>query len=236
MKYFKWIIGLLTIAIGTPLFLEFCIFRNNFPSVLDNGEWASFLGSFLGGVVSLVGIFITIRFTQAENKKERELMYKPYIRVKKCKPTNNQVYIPISTVGTHVMDGKNCSIAIRIENVGLGPILGFEIQGFDYIRPNGEKIRPIEYVPEGFLGKEDVLELLFEFNLDIHDEDLEGLDANDTEKLIPFMEYGGELKFKLVGCDLCETSYEKDVRIRISSQICGDQNGKLKYVPEAHLV
>ena len=80
MKNIKWFIAFIGIAFGVPLFLEFFIFRNNFPSELYNDEWASFLGSFLGGLISLVGIYLTIRYTQEENKKERE--YKIVFHVK----------------------------------------------------------------------------------------------------------------------------------------------------------
>lgn len=71
-----WSILLLAIlAVLCPLLLDWFIFGNNVPSSLTNGEWASFLGSYLGAVigggVSLTGIVMTIRFTKQENEIER---------------------------------------------------------------------------------------------------------------------------------------------------------------------
>ncbi len=58
------------------------LFGNNIPSNLDNGTWASFFGSYLGaiigGLISLIGIGITILFTQNQNKEDRELQIRPY--------------------------------------------------------------------------------------------------------------------------------------------------------------
>lgn len=239
MRYFKWFIGVIIIIFGIPLFLEFCIFRNDFPSVLKNSEWASFLGSFLGGLISLVGIYLTIKYTQAENKKERELMYKPHIRICACKPDEKFDYICIPTKSNccYTENGKNCGIGIKIKNVGLGPLINFSLSEFKYVhKRNGEVICPIKYGHDDFFEKEEILQLYFEFDLDIHDKDLEGILPQDTNKILKFMNYGGEFSFVIKGNDLSGEPYIKKVKIHISDQICGDENGKLSYMPEASLV
>ena len=45
------IIIIILISICLPFFLEFFIWRNNFPSAINNSDWSSFLGSYLGGII-----------------------------------------------------------------------------------------------------------------------------------------------------------------------------------------
>lgn len=74
-------VGLLA-AIAVPIAIDKFVFANNYPSAISNEAWASFLGSYIGaiigGVVSLTGIALTIRFTRGQNKSERELQIRPY--------------------------------------------------------------------------------------------------------------------------------------------------------------
>ena len=38
------------IVVILPLLLDWCIFNNDYPSNLTNGEWAGFLGGYIGAV------------------------------------------------------------------------------------------------------------------------------------------------------------------------------------------
>ncbi len=237
MKYVRWIAGLFALGFGVPMFLEFFIFRNDFPSALSNGEWASFLGSFLGGTVSLIGILITIQFTQEENRKERELMYRPHIKVTECKKSENTKYLSVLTTGNYVENGKNCNIVIQIKNVGLGPILDFEIHELQYIYLNTKKVVPIvtKFVGDDIFEKDDKLELLFDFNLAANDNDLKNISFENTANVLPFLKYGGDLVFKISGNDICKKKYEKNIKIHVSCPICENKEKCFEYMPEAHL-
>ena len=57
---------------GIPLFLEHFIFRNNVYSVLTNGEWGSFLGSYIGGIVGGAGTLVALWVTTNETRKIQE--------------------------------------------------------------------------------------------------------------------------------------------------------------------
>lgn len=57
------------IIIGCPIFLEFFVFRNDFYSVLSNGEWGGFLGSFIGGIIGGVGTLLAVYFSVRETQK-----------------------------------------------------------------------------------------------------------------------------------------------------------------------
>ena len=57
---------------GVPLILEYLIFRNNVYSVLSNGEWGSFLGSYIGGIIGGTGTLIAMYVTTKETRKVQE--------------------------------------------------------------------------------------------------------------------------------------------------------------------
>ncbi|MSR92234.1 hypothetical protein [Inconstantimicrobium porci] len=61
-------IGFAVLVIAIPLLIDICIFGNSFPSNIENQAWAGFLGSYLGGIATLVAVFITI---SDNNKKLR---------------------------------------------------------------------------------------------------------------------------------------------------------------------
>lgn len=63
---------LLVLLAGIPLILEHFVFRNSVYSVLTNGEWASFLGSYIGGVVGGAGTLIALWVTTKETRKVQE--------------------------------------------------------------------------------------------------------------------------------------------------------------------
>lgn len=73
-KLFKvFIVG--TGIIMLPIMIDWFIFGNSFPSNIDNQTWASFLGGYLGGVATLVAVFITIKDSNKKielQKKETE--------------------------------------------------------------------------------------------------------------------------------------------------------------------
>lgn len=75
------IIGLVSafLIIILPMLIEILVFSNNIYSKLDNGEWASFLGSYIGsiigaviaGIITLVSVTMTINYSKSEAKKDR---------------------------------------------------------------------------------------------------------------------------------------------------------------------
>ena len=68
-----------------PLLLDWLVFGNSLSSNVSNETWASFLGSYsgavLGGIISLFGIILTIRFTQTENQEQRRIQVAPYLNI-----------------------------------------------------------------------------------------------------------------------------------------------------------
>lgn len=70
-KIFK-IIGFVVLIIAIPFLIDVWIFGNTFLSNIDNQTWASFLGGYLGGIATLVAVFITI----SDNNKKIEMQRK----------------------------------------------------------------------------------------------------------------------------------------------------------------
>lgn len=68
MKKILKVIGFSILIIAIPLLIDTCIFGNAFPSNIENQAWAGFLGSYLGGIATLVAVFITI----SDNNKKIE--------------------------------------------------------------------------------------------------------------------------------------------------------------------
>jgi uncharacterized membrane protein len=58
-KVLRIVLGIASV-IAVPIFIDFFVFGNAFPSNIDNQAWAGFLGSYLGGIATLVAVFITI--------------------------------------------------------------------------------------------------------------------------------------------------------------------------------
>lgn len=52
-----------------PFVLEITIFRNDVYSVLSNGEWGGFLGSYIGGALGGVGTLLAVYITTKETRK-----------------------------------------------------------------------------------------------------------------------------------------------------------------------
>lgn len=73
-----------------PVFIDIFVFGNKTPSNVSNDVWAGFLGSYIGGIATLVAVFITIsdnnkkireqkEVDKAEKEEQRKLSIKPYL-------------------------------------------------------------------------------------------------------------------------------------------------------------
>ena len=73
IKYLLVIIGGALITILIPLIINVVIINNNIYSKASNDGWASFFGSYFGGILggfgTLAGVLITLRETRKENIK-----------------------------------------------------------------------------------------------------------------------------------------------------------------------
>lgn len=125
----------LILIIGLPLAIDWLIIGNGFPSNIENSDWVGFFGGYvgalIGAIVSLAGINITIRYTNEQNKKDRELQVRPYCAMRyvhdnKLVGTNKIIAeLPIGCEPEENNGPKYTSI-IYIKNIGLGPAVEFD--------------------------------------------------------------------------------------------------------------
>lgn len=88
-KKSKVVMGVIGIIL-LPVFIDIFVFGNKTPSNVSNDVWAGFLGSYIGGIATLVAVFITIsdnnkkireqkEVDKAEKEEQRKLSIKPYL-------------------------------------------------------------------------------------------------------------------------------------------------------------
>ena len=89
------ILAFLLGAVAIPIILDRVIFSNCIYSNITNGEWASFLGSYIGGVCTLIAVFMTISdnnkkfkeqkdIQQEKEDEEKRLRVRPYLNTGFC--------------------------------------------------------------------------------------------------------------------------------------------------------
>jgi len=118
-----------------PIFMNDIIFKNNYPSTVSDDGWASFFGSYIGAILTLFGVVLTIKNLEKENKKaskennerilkEKRLEVLPYLTVSLLDDTIPESY-SIIPVGIKDFDINynyyEKTIKLSIMNEGLGP-------------------------------------------------------------------------------------------------------------------
>ena len=72
-----------TFGIGFPFFMDRFIIGNQIESNIGNSEWVSFLGgyigSFLGGVLAIIGVVFTIQYYKGQEEREKNIAVKPIL-------------------------------------------------------------------------------------------------------------------------------------------------------------
>ena len=63
LKYITFALLAVIIVIAFPLGIDWLIIANNFTSHIPNSEWVGFLSGYIGSIVSMAGIIITIIYT-----------------------------------------------------------------------------------------------------------------------------------------------------------------------------
>ena len=140
-KKSKWfrIIFLLLLIVLIPLGIDWLIIGNDFPSNISNSNWVQFLGGYIGaiigGVITLIGISWTIRFTREQNKADHELQVRPffdiiYYSTEEFQRTGHWLgYIEVEIFDDEmsVMPNPTGAGIMRIKNIGTGPATNIDI-------------------------------------------------------------------------------------------------------------
>lgn len=71
----------LIVAILVPLLIDYFIFGNSIPSNVSNEAWAGFLGSYIGGLCTMMAVFITVKYYKDSDKKKEKAAIQPFLHV-----------------------------------------------------------------------------------------------------------------------------------------------------------
>ena len=140
MKKHLWLICLIAISVvvivAIPFVINWLIIEINTSGNTSNLDWVNFLGNYtgaiLGALISLIGIAITIRYTNEQNKKDRELQIRPYCSIRyvhDSKLVGTKKLLAETVIGCEPQDndGPEYVSILYIKNIGLGPAIEFEI-------------------------------------------------------------------------------------------------------------
>ena len=142
------IIGSVLVMLGIPLAVDWLIIANDIPSNISNSDWVSFLGSYIGaiigGIVSLIGIGVTIRFTkqqialsQGQFSEQNRLNNQPILDCEISNILDSQDDETIIMNCEYVLSNEEVLqksiVEFQVYNIGLGAALdikyGIELDG-----------------------------------------------------------------------------------------------------------
>lgn len=136
----KWqiiviIIISIIVIIGLPIVIDWLIIGNNIDSNIANSEWVDFFGGYIGALIgaaiTFIGIIVTIRYTNEQNKQDRELQIRPYCSIRHV---NDNIIVGTNKIIGSLPIGcepqeNNGPVYVNIlyiKNIGLGPAIEFE--------------------------------------------------------------------------------------------------------------
>lgn len=69
------------VAVVAPVLIDIFVFGNSLPSNIGNEAWAGFLGSYIGGVCTLIALVATIHYYKDSDKKKEKAAIQPFLHV-----------------------------------------------------------------------------------------------------------------------------------------------------------
>lgn len=129
----------LIVLLLMPLAFDWLIIGNSIPSNVSNSDWIGFFGSYygglFGGIFSLIGIVFTIRFTQEQNKKDREIQARPFFDIipkYENKPVYTKKwlgYVDVSiSRGDENQSYPTGSLLLNFKNIGNGSATNIDFE------------------------------------------------------------------------------------------------------------
>ena len=139
-KWFVFCLIILSILliVGIPLSVDWIIVANDIPSNISNTDWVGFLGSYIGaiigGIVSLIGIGATVRFTkqqialsQGQFTEQNRLNNQPILEFEITSVLDNKDDETITLHCEYSLENEDdyqeAVIELGIHNIGLGAAL-----------------------------------------------------------------------------------------------------------------
>ena len=239
------------LVFALPFVIDWLIIGNDFLSNISNSDWVGFLGGYVGAIigafVSLIGIVVTIRYTNDQNKKDRELQVRPYCSVRyvpspKSLDTKKELSHLLIGCEPKENNGPRYQIVIYIKNVGLGPALDFDFYVDDI--DDGREHYPIlmQTTPDSINNSVNLLQpgeearflLIIYFNFDkISEDDIEVWENSPIGKYTvkhtvfeKYKDFGINITMKY--CDIFQNEYAQTIKLssQMSDSISPDGNAR----------
>lgn len=226
-----------------PFILDKLYSTRIYDSHLTISEWASFNGSYIGaimgGIITLVGVLITIRFTREQADKDRQFQVD---QAKKDREFQREqaneerrlaiaphlkytMYEKTMIEKKHEVDIFYCidkeyntfiNATIELKNIGMGALLDLKV--FDLTFNNVDIAYTLD-AQNDVLEKNEKWFMLIDLRLRLDDIKSESLRKNPPGSLVEYsppyeqLNKGGMLSFKLGYTDLIGNQYEQDIEV-----------------------
>lgn len=253
--YRKYIVLFIIIIVILPILIDFFIIGNNIPSNISNSDWVTFLGSYtgalIGSVTTLVGLLVTLKFTKAEADEDRRLGLAPYFKYTMHERETHTIMLSKKQHDLHIdyfmdNDPNTCvNASVTLKNIGLGPVMDFEIFNIKYKSVRNTNIMNNKYKNEnlGYTidGSNDIYEngssilMLIDIRMRLEKIENSRLIKNPPGSLSDFspppecFDKAGVLSMCIGYTDLIGNKYEQNISFRLILG-CESDNGKdIKY-------
>lgn len=240
------------------MLVDWVIIGNDLPSNISNPDWVNFLGGYVGALigaaVSLIGIVLTIRYTNEQNTKERELQVRPYCAIRyvatpETVATRKQLGCLMLGCEPQANNGPRYHSVIYVKNIGLGPAIEFEFDVDDI--DDGREHYPIleQRTPEtannavNILqpGEEAIIPVNIWFNFDhIKDEDLESVASPLFGA--PCVKHNVMSKYKnfdilvtVKYCDMYQNEYAQKIVLSTNMHVGKPSGGRWRHMCDVYL-
>lgn len=108
------------IAIFIPFLLDHLVFGNSIPSYISNGEWAGFLGSYIGGLCTLIALIATIRYYRNADERKERAEIQPFLHIVVDEDLNKDSKGFSLPGGTEKSKKNLKKVPVIIKNIGNG--------------------------------------------------------------------------------------------------------------------
>ncbi|MED4253340.1 hypothetical protein P4689_12095 [Priestia megaterium] len=220
------LLGAILLLVVSPIVINLIVKSKPWFGVeaADNNDWIGFYGSYIGGIVTLIALVVTIRYTNQQYKDQDRKRVQPYITIKQLYKNfivdeTKSITYAMGAIYT-LSQKKNSEEDVYFKelelhgeamNIGLGTAVNIEFCDFSFDNKKID-VSPTSYhaiaVGDKILFKLLFFDLVIENNL-LNDE----YKVKKENKEIPDV----YMNFSMLFDDLLGNKYVQQVRVRIQA-------------------
>ena len=238
------IVSTVILIVLIPIGIDHLIIGNDIYSNISNSDWVSFLGSYIGSLigagVSIVGIFMTIKFSEKQSKNDREFMIEMNREERRlsiaplilCRTGGKDDKNEIDGGFSFDLDGEDSNtpfnVVILITNVGIGDAVDFELNFVSY----GDKNFGCGLHTE-FFEKNSTMRVSIDLSINLIElpDDIDNIFGNTSDSfsqvdytVLKKYQYGDhKIKMEIKYKDLTGNTYRQEVDLHIQTGFHKDE-------------